>query len=147
MDEIVPGLWIGDLNCAIATDYLDLAGITHIIRAVKQNIAPPPALPSGRVIPPENIKNVPLDDMDNSPILVHFASTNELIHSVLNEVWYEDDQTGDMPAEGMEQDANGKWGYWETMGEGSVLVHCQAGVSRSVTVSSRRGVHEPEEVV
>ncbi len=137
-----PGLWIGDLSAALAADYLELANVTHIVRALKQTIPPPAALPSsGRVIPPENVKHVRVDDVDGAPILVHFSAVNELIHAVLDEVWVEDEvQEGEEDGEHKrgpeaERGRDGKWGHWETMGEGTVLLHCQAGLSRSVTVS------------
>lgn len=132
MDEIIPGLWIGDLACALDADYLDLANVTHIVSVMKQTLKPPMQLPSGRQIAKDNIKQIRVDDVEEAPILVHFNGMSELINEVLDETWIDDDG----PGEGRQQNLEEKWGHWETFGQGTVFVHCQAGVSRSVTVSA-----------
>lgn len=103
MNEVIPGLWVGDLASATSAEYLDLAGITHVVNATKFQVPYPSSLPSGRAAP--KVYQVPVDDSEQEPILLYFGQVNQLTTSVL---------TQDDP--------------------GRVLLHCQAGVSRSVTV-------------
>lgn len=145
MEEIIPGLWIGDLACALATDYLSLAGVTHVVTAMKQSLPSPIQLPDGRRIPESHMYHVSIDDLDNSPILVHLPGAVDFIDEALEQQWIEDEeekkedkQEGssnsivphDTPPKGK------KSGQWATLGAGTVLVHCQAGISRSVAVSA-----------
>ncbi|EPQ27289.1 uncharacterized protein PFL1_05212 [Pseudozyma flocculosa PF-1] len=154
MDEIIPGLWIGGLTSALSIDYLTQAGVTHIISCMKQRLPPPPTLLDGRTIPASNMRQVRVDDVEQAPILAHFASCNDFISEVLKEEWVpsaDDDGDGDdvpSPASGEKvageldllvqgrQKRNGKWGHWQTTGDGTVLVHCQAGCSRSVAIAA-----------
>lgn len=153
MEEIIPGLWIGDLACALATDYLSLAGITHVVTAMKQQLPSPIRLPDGRMIEREAMYHVNIDDLDNAPILVHLPGAVDFIDRAIEQRWLEDEEEVN---EGEEQehkkDAGGssgssltnvatppegkRKGQWATTGEGTILVHCQAGISRSVAVSS-----------
>ncbi|SPO30174.1 related to Tyrosine specific protein phosphatase and dual specificity protein phosphatase [Ustilago trichophora] len=147
MDEILPGLWVGGVRAAMDAEYLSRAGITHIITCMKQQIPiPPPLAPDGRMIPRSCIKHVGIDDEEKAPILVHFAGCNELISCQLEEEWLPD-STPPPPAlqepsleEEVEllvqgrQKRGGVWGTWQTTGRGTVLVHCQAGCSRSVAI-------------
>ncbi|UZJ51242.1 hypothetical protein CBS101457_000562 [Exobasidium rhododendri] len=151
MEEIIPGLWIGDLACALATDYLSLAGITHVVTAMKQSLPSPILLPDGRRIEKEQMYHVRLDDLDDAPILVHLPGAVDFIDSALKQDWLEDDneaeeegqkeQVGEGSSKTIMSDDDpipppkGKRkGQWATTGEGTVLVHCQAGVSRSVAI-------------
>ena len=154
MEEIIPGLWIGDLACALATDYLSLAGITHIVTAMKQSLPSPVKLPDGRRIEKAQMYHVNIDDVENAPILVHLPGAVEFINEALDQQWIEeDDEEGEVQeGDNKVNDGNGVpdkqegsstsvsaakvKGQWATMGEGTVLVHCQAGISRSVAVSS-----------
>ena len=158
MEEIIPGLWIGDLACALATDYLSLAGITHIVTAMKQQLPSPVRLPDGRRIEKARMHHVNIDDVDNAPILVHLPGAVDFIDEALAQQWLEDDEDAGGDQGGREQGtetgeqgvsssstsgsvtppAGKRKGQWATTGEGTVLVHCQAGVSRSVAVSVRR---------
>lgn len=168
MDQIIPGLWIGDLACALATDYLSLAGITHVVTAMKQSLPTPIKLPDGRVIDEKHVFNVNLDDIESAPILVHLPGAVDFIDRALRQEWLEDDEgdgeaRSDARAAGggaaeedttTEPDASGTAreaedeagsrvapppgkgkGQWATMGDGTVFVHCHAGISRSVAVS------------
>lgn len=145
MDQIIPGLWIGDLACALATDYLEIAGITHIVTAMKQSLPAPIQLPDGRTIAREHIYNVHVDDVESAPILVHLPGAVEFIDDVLQQTWLDDPQPhstddtqylAEIEAHSRTQPPPGKQkGQWATMGQGSVLIHCQAGISRSVAVS------------
>ncbi|PWY99261.1 hypothetical protein BCV70DRAFT_200843 [Testicularia cyperi] len=162
MDEVVPGLWVGGLRAAMDKEYLSQAGVTHIITCMKQRLPVPSTLPDGRKITEKEMKQVRLDDDEKAPILVHFASCNEFISNALEEEWVPDEdqdedqdssaQDGatppstDSPASDRKvagdvdllvqgrQKRDGKWGHWQTTGTGTVLVHCQAGCSRSVAV-------------
>lgn len=131
MDEVLPGLWIGDLACALSTEYLSLAGVTHIVTALAQRLPPPGRLPCGRTIPASHLVHIRCDDEESEPIIVHLPRANELISDVLAERWVEGEQGGEIDEP---RPSDGKWGHWETTGEGTVLVHCQAGCSRSVAL-------------
>ncbi|CAO1626629.1 unnamed protein product [Sympodiomycopsis kandeliae] len=137
MDEVLPGLWVGDLACALSTEYLSLAGITHIITALKQRLPPPPTLPCGRDIPSTNLLHVPVDDEEHEPILVHFPIVNDFISSVLKEEWIKDEVGTEETSINQPRLINGEIinGHWETTGSGTILIHCQAGCSRSVALT------------
>ncbi|SPO31187.1 related to Tyrosine specific protein phosphatase and dual specificity protein phosphatase [Ustilago trichophora] len=147
MDEILPGLWVGGVRAAMDADYLSRAGITHIITCMKQQIpVPPPLPPDGRTISRDHMKHVRIDDEEKAPILVHFAGCNELISCQLEEEFVPDSSpptpSSEEEADGDEvellvqgrQKRSGVWGTWQTTGGGTVLVHCQAGCSRSVAI-------------
>ncbi|KAJ9475613.1 Tyrosine-protein phosphatase YVH1 [Pseudozyma hubeiensis] len=153
MDEVLPGLWVGGVRAAMDVDYLSQAGITHMITCMKQQIPVPPPLADGRTITRAEMKHVRIDDDEKAPILVHFAGCNELISSQLEEEWTADDQD-ELPEEQQEesydeveqlvqgrQKRNGKWGTWSTTGSGTVLIHCQAGCSRSVAIAAAYLMH------
>lgn len=144
MDQIIPGLWIGDLACALATDYLSTAGVTHIVTAMKQSLPTPISLPDGRQIDADHVYHINIDDVENAPILVHFPGAIEFIDGALRQQWIEDDESAERD-EALEQEqvaANSRTtppagkgvGQWATTGEGTVFVHCHAGISRSVAV-------------
>jgi dual specificity phosphatase 12 len=139
MEEIVPGLWIGDLACALATDYLSLAGITHIITAMKQALPSPIKLPDGRRIEEAQMYHVSIDDFDNSPILVHLPGAVDFIDEAIEQRWIEDDnideESGSIDGKEQNHEEGKRKGQWATLGSGTILVHCQAGISRSVAVS------------
>lgn len=131
MDEVLPGLWIGDLACALSTDYLSDAGVTHIITALGQRLPPPPTLPCGRKIAAEHCYHVRCEDEESQPLLVHFPRCSELLKEILQERWVEGQEGGVIDEQ---RKSDGLWGHWETTGTGTVLVHCQAGCSRSVAL-------------
>ncbi|KAJ1021692.1 hypothetical protein NDA16_003828 [Ustilago loliicola] len=116
---------------------------------MKQNIPVPRPLADGRTITRDQMKHVRIDDEEKAPILVHFAGCNELIAEQLEEEWVPDtpdttnadasdkdarqvDQVEQLVAGRQKRD--GQWGTWQTTGAGTVLVHCQAGCSRSVAI-------------
>ncbi|CBQ69863.1 related to Tyrosine specific protein phosphatase and dual specificity protein phosphatase [Sporisorium reilianum SRZ2] len=152
MDEVLPGLWVGGVRAAMDADYLSRAGITHIVTCMKQQIPVPPPLADGRRITRNEMKHVRIDDDEKAPILVHFAGCNELISSQLAEEWVADvdaadsavavatDDTVEQLVRGR-QKRNGRWGTWQTTGAGTVLVHCQAGCSRSVAIVAAYLMH------
>ncbi|KAJ7689404.1 hypothetical protein B0H17DRAFT_937233 [Mycena rosella] len=94
MDEIIPGLWVGDLPSATHTATLKENKIFSILSAMR-----------GRVTINETFirHQILLDDTADADILVHFIPAITFIQSELDK------------------------------GRG-VLVHCQAGMSRSVTI-------------
>nr|CDI55933.1 related to Tyrosine specific protein phosphatase and dual specificity protein phosphatase [Melanopsichium pennsylvanicum 4] len=157
MDEVLPGLWVGGVRAAMDADYLCRAGVTHIITCMKQQIPTPPPLADGRSITRAEMKHVRIDDEEKAPILVHFAGCNDFITSQLEEEWvadFDDDPTQAAAAEEEgdsadevellvqgRQKRNGKWGSWQTTGAGTVLVHCQAGCSRSVAIVAAYLMH------
>ncbi|SAM85913.1 related to Tyrosine specific protein phosphatase and dual specificity protein phosphatase [Ustilago bromivora] len=157
MDEVVPGLWVGGVRAAMDVDYLSRAGVTHIITCMKQNIPVPRPLADGRTITREHMKHVRIDDEEKAPILVHFADCNGLIAEQLKEEWVPDTPdtsttTDDEMAEEEQVDQvqhlvagrqkrGGQWGTWQTTGAGTVLVHCQAGCSRSIAIVAAYLMH------
>ncbi|KAJ7468029.1 hypothetical protein FB451DRAFT_1369092 [Mycena latifolia] len=94
MDEIIPGLWVGDLPSATDTATLKANKIFSILSAMR-----------GRVTINETFirHQILLDDTAEADILVHFMPAITFIQAELDK------------------------------GRG-VLVHCQAGMSRSVTI-------------
>ncbi|KAJ9095727.1 hypothetical protein QFC20_006594 [Naganishia adeliensis] len=94
MQEIVDGLWIGDVVAARDGKALQEAGITAILTLLRQKMPPPP--PGILTLP------IPIDDTPDADILCHLDGCGE------------------------ENEKGGK--------RGAVLVHCQAGMSRSATV-------------
>ncbi|KAJ7064795.1 hypothetical protein C8F01DRAFT_1128222 [Mycena amicta] len=94
MDEVIPGLWVGDLPSATDTDTLKANKIFSILSAMR-----------GRVTIHETFirHQILLDDTEETDVLVHFIPAITFIQTELDK------------------------------GRG-VLVHCQAGMSRSVTI-------------
>ncbi|GLB42290.1 putative dual specificity phosphatase, catalytic domain [Lyophyllum shimeji] len=94
MDEVVPGLWIGDLPSALDVENLRAHGIYSILSVMR-----------GRLTIKETFiqHQVLLDDTEHEDILRHLLPSIHFIQAELDK------------------------------GRG-VLVHCQAGVSRSATV-------------
>ncbi|KAF7316499.1 hypothetical protein MIND_00169000 [Mycena indigotica] len=94
MDEIIPGLWVGDLPSATNTANLKANKIFSILSAMR-----------GRVTINETFirHQISLDDTEETDVLVHFIPAITFIQAELDK------------------------------GRG-VLVHCQAGMSRSVTI-------------
>ncbi|KAF8960298.1 hypothetical protein BDZ97DRAFT_2037868 [Flammula alnicola] len=94
MDEIIPGLWIGDLQSAQNAENLKAQGIFSILSAMR-----------GRITIHETFirHQIKLDDTENTDIMTHFLPSIHFIQAELDK------------------------------GRG-VLVHCQAGVSRSSTI-------------
>ncbi|KAJ7204785.1 hypothetical protein GGX14DRAFT_459753 [Mycena pura] len=94
MDEIIPGLWVGDLPSATNTENLKKHKIFSILSAMR-----------GRVTINETFirHQILLDDTEDADVLVHFIPAITFIQAELDK------------------------------GRG-LLVHCQAGMSRSVTI-------------
>ncbi|KAF8636906.1 hypothetical protein AX17_003157 [Amanita inopinata Kibby_2008] len=94
MDEIIPGLWIGDLPSALDVKYLRTHKIYSILSAMR-----------GRITINETFirHQISLDDTEDADVLVHLLPSIHFIQAELDK------------------------------GRG-VLVHCQAGISRSATI-------------
>ncbi|KAF8155595.1 hypothetical protein B0H34DRAFT_659598 [Crassisporium funariophilum] len=94
MDEIIPGLWVGDFPSAMNVGNLKAHGIYSILSAMR-----------GRVSIHETFirHQIQLDDTEDADILMHFLPSIQFIQAEL---------------------AKGR----------GVLVHCQAGISRSSTI-------------
>ncbi|KAF8879643.1 hypothetical protein CPB84DRAFT_1687860 [Gymnopilus junonius] len=94
MDEIIPGLWIGDLRSAQDVDNLKTHNIFSILTAMR-----------GRITIDETFirHQIKLDDKEDEDVLAHLLPSIHFIQAELDK------------------------------GRG-VLVHCQAGVSRSATI-------------
>ncbi|KAJ9096797.1 hypothetical protein QFC21_005068 [Naganishia friedmannii] len=114
MQEIVEGLWIGDVVAARDERALKEAGITAVLTLLRQKLPPPP--PGILSLP------IPIDDTPDADILCHLDGCVSWIADVL-----ESEQAGVEEAEN-DNDAQG------VTNKAAVLVHCQAGMSRSATV-------------
>ncbi|BGP08415.1 Dual specificity protein phosphatase 1 [Rhodotorula toruloides] len=94
MQEVIPGLWIGDYNASQDHNLLKERNISCIVSGMRQEYAAAPGI---------DLHRVSVDDTDSTNILEHFVPTADFIDAALRK------------------------------GQ-NVLVHCQAGVSRSTTL-------------
>ena len=144
MDEVVPKLWIGELPSCLTPDYLAHANIHWIVSCMRNPPAPPPipeADGSTRTIPEDHVLVIPMDDQEDTPAYIYFSQCNKFLANALHDSWEDDEEpTEDTQdphyIEGLTL-RNGRPGLWSPHAEGAVLVHCQAGCSRSVTVRLR----------
>lgn len=144
MDEVVPKLWIGELPSCLTPDYLAHANI-HWIVSCMRNPPTPPSIPeadgSTRTIPQDHVLVIPMDDQEDTPAYIYFSQCNKFLANALHDSWEDDEEpTEDTQdphyVEGLTL-RQGRPGLWSPHAEGAVLVHCQAGCSRSVTVCLR----------
>lgn len=108
--EVLPGLWLGGVDCAHNAAFLAEHGITHILTVGDQL---PPRFPDRFVY-----KVLEVPDCPSTNLVTHFPACLGFIRSALSEA------IG--PAGGGADEGGG--------GTGGVLVHCYAGRSRSATV-------------
>ena len=118
-NEIVPGLWLGDIYDAhnvAALQERRIANILTCVRGVEPSF-------------PEKLDYLSLDAMDVSEqdMAQFFKSTNAFIHGVLSRSGTGGDNTK------REEAAEKRAGALGSNGD-AVLVHCMQGVSRSSTV-------------
>ncbi|WFC97137.1 hypothetical protein MBRA1_003803 [Malassezia brasiliensis] len=144
MDEVVPKLWIGELPSCLTPDYLEHANIKWIVSCMRNPPAPPP-IPEAdggtRTIPQDHVLVIPIDDQEDTPAYIYFSQCNKFLANALHDSWEDDEEpTEDTQdphlIEGLTL-RQGRPGLWSPHTEGSVLVHCQAGCSRSVTEKCR----------
>ncbi|KAI0002579.1 hypothetical protein BJV74DRAFT_765196 [Russula compacta] len=96
MDQVLPGLWIGDLHSATDVNALRTNGILSILTAMRGSFS----------IPETFIRRqIPLDDVEEADVLQHLIPSITFIQAELDK-------------------------------DRGVLVHCQAGTSRSATVAA-----------
>ncbi|KAK4683654.1 dual specificity phosphatase 12, partial [Tremellales sp. Uapishka_1] len=108
LQEIVPGLWVGDLVAAMDTEGLEQRGITNIVSLLRPALKFPPQFAN---------YTLEIDDGPATDILSHLPACVSFIDSVLSPKPGNADPT-------------------HSAKPGGVLVHCQAGMSRSATVTA-----------
>lgn len=115
MDEIIPGLWIGDLPSALDVDNLKEHGIFSILSAMRGRVTIHEVSHQLSFVPaltPDALRKtfirhqILLDDTEDADILTHFLPSISFIQNELDK------------------------------GRG-VLVHCQAGMSESIIPRER----------
>ncbi|WWD04856.1 hypothetical protein V865_002927 [Kwoniella europaea PYCC6329] len=123
LQEVVDGLWIGDLVAAMDTEGLQQRGITNILSLLR------PAL---EFSPEFSVYPLEIDDSADTDILTHLPSCVAWIQSILQLREKYEASNGNEEVQ-IERDPI----ISRLAGEpknGGVLVHCQAGMSRSATV-------------
>ncbi|KAL1412864.1 tyrosine protein phosphatase yvh1 [Vanrija albida] len=117
LQEVADGLWVGDLVAAMDADGLRARGITNIVSLLRPRLD---------FAPEFSTYPVEIDDVASSDMLQHLPSTSAWIREALLR------RSGEAVAERSGDIAPG---VGETSA-GGVLVHCQAGMSRSATVAA-----------
>ncbi|WVW84652.1 hypothetical protein I302_106686 [Kwoniella bestiolae CBS 10118] len=121
LQEVVDGLWIGDLVAAMDVEGLQQRGITNILSLLR------PAL---QFSPEFSVYPLEIDDSADTDILTHLPSCVAWIQSILELREKSQELNEEIK---IERDPR----ISKLAGEpknGGVLVHCQAGMSRSATV-------------
>ncbi|WVF69173.1 hypothetical protein IAT40_003948 [Kwoniella sp. CBS 6097] len=120
LQEVVDGLWIGDLVAAMDQDGLEERGITNILSLLRPRLQ---FSPSFSVYPLE------IDDAADTDILTHLPSCVKWIEQILEL----NEHTAENPEATIERDPSIARIAADPK-PGGILVHCQAGMSRSATV-------------
>jgi len=111
MDEIEPGLYLGNIFSFRSVRALQEAGITHILSVLSDPIDLPDGL--------HNLKHmhIKIDDHCDEDLFCHFSKTNEFIEEAMESLQVFQKNEDDLPPK-----------------KGGILVHCFMGASRSATV-------------
>ncbi|KAH8924530.1 hypothetical protein BT69DRAFT_1217671 [Atractiella rhizophila] len=112
MQRVLPRVYIGDYQSSQDVTSLQTNKITHIVCAMRQSYEPP--------LPHVKVFQVPVDDTSRTNIFRWFDVTSEFIKSALEE--------------GKERDGGEDGDRSDPAIGNRVLVHCQAGISRSTTL-------------
>ncbi|ORX40074.1 hypothetical protein BD324DRAFT_616140 [Kockovaella imperatae] len=141
LQEIVPGLWVGDLVAAMDAPGLEERGITNILSCLR---------PSLEFSNEFSVYPLEIDDHADTDILSHLPSCVAWINDAMDKKQRaEQNEAGEeLPgAEEIKAINEGRSNTPTTRSKlidpragitkpGSVLVHCQAGMSRSATVAA-----------
>jgi dual specificity phosphatase 12 len=111
MQQIIPNLFIGDFIASQDVSTLQSIGITHIVSAMKQPYTISDDL---KII----ILQIPVDDTESTNIVRYFDQSSKFISDALSE---NSNREGQVEANLRKKIKK-------------VLVHCQAGISRSATL-------------
>ncbi|CCE65964.1 hypothetical protein TPHA_0N01830 [Tetrapisispora phaffii CBS 4417] len=115
LTRILGGIYVGGISpIANHTPLHALYGITHILSIIKFQV-----IPEYLVRKSYTVKNIPIDDNDSTDILQYFNECNTFIDRCL------------FPDE--EEYSPDKADFRKKPQKGAVYIHCQAGVSRSVS--------------
>jgi len=108
--EVLPGLWVGNILSLWAITALEEANITHILSVTTESVSLPRTLKAKGMIHKQiHVKDTA--DLHNCEVMLgHFDETFQFIQGCLS---------AQEPADGVKR---------------GILVHCIAGVSRSITV-------------
>ncbi|WRT67788.1 uncharacterized protein IL334_004762 [Kwoniella shivajii] len=125
LQEVVDGLWIGDLVSAMDIDGLEKRGISNILSLLRPTLKFPSSF---------SVYPLEIDDSADTDILTHLPSCVAWIQSILSlrERSFDISNISE-ETESAEKDPT----IAKIAGDpkpGGVLVHCQAGMSRSATV-------------
>ncbi|KAK8858581.1 hypothetical protein IAR55_002810 [Kwoniella newhampshirensis] len=123
LQEVVDGLWVGDLVAAMDTEGLEQRGITNILSLLRPRLVFPPSL---------SVYPLEIDDAADTDLLTHLPSCVAWIEAILDlrRRSLDPSAANDPPRPRALEIAP----IAQEPQPGGVLVHCQAGMSRSASV-------------